>query len=1228
MKKIQDLTAKHSIKWILALVATILFFLVFSKVSSHGLPPGIILLGAIDGTLYALVAMGLVLLYRSHRIINFAQAQIGAMCVALAVTLVSGYHYNYFVAFFFGIIAAALTGAIAHIVIEWRFSNSPRMILTVATLGMAQLLGALQIAIPYLVNSNILIEQFTTPFSFHFQIDNIRFGGDAIFAIVLALICLALLWFFLERTTTGTAIRGAADSRERARLLGIPVKRLSLYTWMIAAVLSGIGAMASAPTDMGNQPTLSAIAGPVVLLPPLAAAVIGQMESLPITFYASVVIGIFQQGVFWSNPRSTSVDVALFIAILIALLLLPPKAQRSDILGIGSFVNVRNSRPIPKALANLGEVKLITRFFPALLAIIIILLPSLAGQQVALPFAYAAIYGLIIVSLVVLSGWGGQISLGQSGFAGVGAATVGLLIVHLHADLFVSLILAGLIGALFAVAIGIPALRIPGLFLSVATLAFAVPVDTYLLNATVFPSLNPSFIPTPLIFGRFNTASIVVTYIVAAILLALLILGVKNLRNSRIGRALIAVRDNQATSQSQGISPTKIKLSAFALSGALAGIAGGLLLLLQQGSSFSGFDPELSFSIFIAAVIGGLGSLTGAILGALYLGLVDYYVSGTIGIVLQGILILVVLMFLPEGLGGIAASIKTFLLTKIAKRHGIDLTKITAQDTAQLVSYSPQPQSIDYETIMSAQNIDVYYGQVQILYNLTLGVKPGEVLALLGTNGAGKSTLLRAFVGLLEPKSGYIKIGGIDSKHLSVENRVREGLVLMPGGKGVFPSLTVKENLELATWCHKGEKEYIEHSKKVIFELFPILQQRLNTEARMLSGGEQQMLAISMAILSRPRLLMIDELSLGLAPVVVAQLLKVVDMMKKQGLTLVIVEQSLNVASAIADRAVFLERGEIKFDGSIGELTTRSDLVRSVFLRGFDPSSLNIKTKKTTTNSHSSSKEIFSALSVSKRYGGVVAINEVSLSIKEGGIYGIIGSNGAGKTTFLDLCSGFIKPDSGHIYFNGKEITNLSPHKRSYLGIARIFQHAGLFPSLTVFETIATAYEKFAFPKEPIANMFKFPEARKSEKLIAAKANELIKLLNLKTWQDMFISELSTGTRRVVELACVLAQEPKLILMDEPSSGLAQKECESLGSLLCEIRDLSGASLLIIEHDVPLIASIADELTCLHLGENIASGPPGEVINNPLVISSFLGVDQQAISRSSGVIKTSLTLQN
>jgi ABC-type branched-subunit amino acid transport system ATPase component/ABC-type branched-subunit amino acid transport system permease subunit len=1216
-----QLTENAITKWIAGIALIIIILASSATILPKGLPLGVIFLGAVDGALYALTALGLVLIYRSQRIVNFAQAEIGALSVSVAVVMVSVYHVEYFLAAALGIIAALVTGAIIHFIVEWRFSKAPRMLLTVATIGLAQLIGSLEVGIPFLANkgnSSILLVPFKTPLKFSFTISDITFGGDHIVAIGAVVLCVAGLWYFLERTETGIAIRGAADSRDRARLLGIPVSKLSLITWMAAAALSAVGALASAPSDMGNPPDLTAIAGPVALLPPLAAAVVGRMENLSVTAIAAIMIGIFQQGVFWSYPKSSSVDVGFFVVIMIALLIIPPKRARSESGGSqSSYVNIRETRPIPDVLKRLPEVILVNRIIPFIIAAFAVLIPVFMGQRVVLPFAYIGIFGLFTVSLVLLSGWGGQISLGQSGFAGVGAAAVGYLLVNHHADFFFTLAVSAVIGACFAVAIGIPALRIPGLFLSVATLAFAVPADTFLLNATQFPALNPSSVPPPRLFGNFNMGNVSVFYIVVSILLILLCIGVYNLRKSRVGRNLIAVRDNDPGASVYGVSGVKLKLWAFALAGAMAGVAGGMLIILQQGSGFSGFDPELSFTVFIGVVIGGLGSLSGAVLGAVFIGLLEYYVSGTIGLVIQGIILLAILMFIPEGIGGIMAAIRQRFLEAVSARRNIEIPSILYTETEQKIADGTHSENeVVGDTILSAHHTDVYYGHVQVIFGVSVGVKAGEVLALLGTNGAGKSTMLNTFAGILNPKKGYIKFLGMDASQFKAEDRVARGLVMVPGGRGVFPSLSVRENLRLACWTQRKDPAYIKQALVAVKKLFPALESRMDTEARMLSGGEQQMLTIAQAILCRPKVLLIDELSLGLAPVIVSQLLDVVAQMRDQGLTIVLVEQSLNVASAVADRAVFIERGQIRFNGPLGELSANPELARAVFLGSGDYKG-SIAPSEVTYDVIVPSFEVYS---VSKRFGGVMAVEGVSLRLYPGEIHGIIGANGAGKTTLFDICSGFIKPDSGSVLLDGRNITSLSAYKRSELGLGRVFQHATLFPTLTVFETIALAFERFIYPKEPFAFLFKIPKANSEEKYIRQQTLNLIKELNLTRWQDAFISELSTGTRRVVELACVLAHRPNVILMDEPSSGLAQRESESLGELLVEINRKTGATLVIIEHDVPLIASIANSMTCLHLGQVLSVGTPQEVLSNPDVIQAFLGTDIEAIQRSSGLI--------
>jgi branched-chain amino acid transport system ATP-binding protein len=248
----------------------------------------------------------------------------------------------------------------------------------------------------------------------------------------------------------------------------------------------------------------------------------------------------------------------------------------------------------------------------------------------------------------------------------------------------------------------------------------------------------------------------------------------------------------------------------------------------------------------------------------------------------------------------------------------------------------------------------------------------------------------------------------------------------------------------------------------------------------------------------------------------------------------------------------------------------------------------------------------------------VVAVDDVDLRVGAGQILGIIGSNGAGKTTLFDLCSGFLPADTGHVMLDGLDVTLLGAPARAERGLGRSFQDARLFPSMTVTETLATALERHVDVREPMACAFRVGAVVESERDVAERVEELLETMSLQRYRDAFVSELSTGTRRIVELACAIAHEPSVLLLDEPSSGIAQRETEALGQLLLQLRDRTGASLAVIEHDIPLISSIADELVCLHLGRVIASGPPGDVLRDPEVVSSYLGTSELAIERSGG----------
>lgn len=249
-------------------------------------------------------------------------------------------------------------------------------------------------------------------------------------------------------------------------------------------------------------------------------------------------------------------------------------------------------------------------------------------------------------------------------------------------------------------------------------------------------------------------------------------------------------------------------------------------------------------------------------------------------------------------------------------------------------------------------------------------------------------------------------------------------------------------------------------------------------------------------------------------------------------------------------------------------------------------------------------------------FGGVIAVDDVSFDVTRGQILGLIGPNGAGKTTLFDAICGFVPTSSGRVTLDSHDITQLPPAERSRVGLGRSFQDAKLFPSLTVAETLACAMERRVRTQGPISTVLGLPWVWTAERKTTTRVNELIELLRLGAFTDKFVSELSTGSRRIVDLACVLAHEPSVLLLDEPSSGIAQRETEALGPLLLRVKDATGCTMLLVEHDMPLVTSVSDELIALETGRVIARGTPKQVTNDARVVEAYLGTDERVGSRS------------
>ncbi len=670
----------------------------------------------------------------------------------------------------------------------------------------------------------------------------------------------------------------------------------------------------------------------------------------------------------------------------------------------------------------------------------------------------------------------------------------------------------------------------------------------------------------------------------------------------------------------------------------------GLRLLSIVGVGIAGawvafaLAPVLAVAIVANILISGLAALLGpGIFASLSLaippkvrslgfsmaslfilpGLIVLYIVGGIADrygIRQGLLIMV-----PVFLVG------AFILSSASLFVKADINKVWTSTAAQ--AEVRHQRSLGEVKLLLVRNVDVSYDGVQVLFGVNLEVDEGEIVALLGTNGAGKSTLLKAIAGLVPADAGAIVFDGRDATYAPPHEIAARGIVMVPGGQGVFPSLTVTENLRLAGWLdhdHRSRADAVERT----LVMFPALRPRLEDPAANLSGGQQQMLTLAMALLSKPRLLMIDELSLGLAPSVVAELLVAMQTLKEQGTTVILVEQSVNVALTVAETAYFMEKGEIRFHGPTSELLERPDVLRSIFLEGATsveldvggPAILHVAERApdstATTTDRDTAEVRLSVEDVSKRFGGITALRDVTFDVRSGEVLGFLGPNGAGKTTLFDVLSGFLVAEAGDVRLDGVSIMGLGPDARARRGFGRSFQDGRLFPALTVAETIAVALERSVDVRDPLAAALHLPSVVDSEAKVAARSEELIELLGLGAFRDKYVRELSTGSRRVVDLACVLAHEPRILLLDEPSSGIAQREAEALGPLLLRIRAMTGASLLVIEHDVPLLTSIADRVIALDLGQVIATGLPADVIRDPSVVSSYLGESEAVVARS------------
>jgi ABC-type branched-subunit amino acid transport system ATPase component/ABC-type branched-subunit amino acid transport system permease subunit len=923
--RIQALRAAAVAAVVLALVVLVLPQLPVSATSNHRwqTPLPYVVLGLIQGMVYGLLAVGLVIIYRSNRIINFAHGQIGAFGAALFGVIVGQWHVPYYLALVPAVLATAVTAAAAEVVVIRRLRQAPPLMSIVATLGVGTVLLLFAALFNAKAGAGALFPQ--PPGLPTFMVGELMVTASYLAMLTLSPIVVVALALFLKYSRFGLAIRAASANPDAARMSGIFTGRMSGLAWALAGATAAFGAILTAPTQ-GFASGESF--GPSLLLRALAAAVLARMSSLPVAFAGGIGLGILESLLMLNFADPGVVELALMGFILVTMLLQRQHVGRAE--EKGSWASVQGVPPLPEHLQEIWLVRNLGALTAVAAVAVLAVLPMFVSNSTSVELV--GICGFVIVGLSVgiVTGLSGQLSLGQFALAGIGAV-VSYHVARQTGNYVLAFTCAGLAASVVALVIGLPALRVKGLLLTVTTLSFALVVPSYLLRQSwAFGQGRPPGAPAA--FGQDFTAGNKY-YFVALICLVLAVLLARNVHRSGVGRLLVAVRDNEDAARAMSISAATIKLQGFAIAGFLAGLGGAMY---AHGLSFVGpstFPASVSIAIVVMTVIGGVGRLAGPMLGALLVFVLpEFGHLDSFALFANAVGQLLIIMYLPSGLGHLITPVRDSIAEAIGRRsrrppEAEGPNRAERKPPAALASVRERTSTPSAGPLLQAVNLAKSFGGVHAVRGVSFDVRAGETVGLIGPNGAGKTTTFELLAGFTEPDEGTVRFADRDVTRHSPEARARLGLIRSFQDAALFPTLTVTECVQLAlervdrtrtlsalAGMTRQDRRKQENARNVVE--FMGLGRYRSTQIRALSTGTRRISEIACLVALEPRLILLDEPAAGIAQretEALGQLL--IRLRRELDLTLVVIEHDIPMIMGISDRIIAMAEGIVIAEG-------------------------------------------------------------------------------------------------------------------------------------------------------------------------------------------------------------------------------------------------------------------------------------------------------------------------